>query len=523
MGPWLGVADARFRSDLPVDASGVQHLLAAYLSKGAAECSRVAHDFCAVFWNTEERRLVAIRGPLGGRTLYYRSGDPLWLSNHIRRLRQLPGVGTEVDPLAVAAALVGGGLRTAEPSRTMFKDLRQLPPGHLLLFDGQQTRIQSYWSPADFRWHRPLRRGELPELESRFRDLFTCAVEDCLTQDTQVGFHLSGGLDSTSVACLAARQRPERKFPCFTYLPPEDCQAPAPPGRSYRDEPFIDAVLVQYPNLKIEYVRDPGDPLAAIDDQWHALTGEPARHLFGGWGEKIAARAVETGLTVLIGGRGGNLLFSSSGLPKTNWKKRLATSLGLRRGSAVRKADLALRPERARELELEKRLRAIDQSPRGRFLRIYLRGKVGALHNYWRGRFGLEELDPTTDLRMVEFCLQAPREFFAREGQKRRAVRDSLRGIVPDLVLDRSTVGMQDVGWQARLRGCAPALRGELERLTNSQLCNHFIDWDQVRPLFHHLPADDDFSAGAYHLALKVLVRTILVGRFLEWVEAGKA
>jgi asparagine synthase (glutamine-hydrolysing) len=113
---------------------------------------------------------------------------------------------------------------------------------------------------------------------------------------------------------------------------------------------------------------------------------------------------------------------------------------------------------------------------------------IGALWAEKARAYGLEVLDPTADVRVLEFCLGVPNEQFVRGDQDRWLMRRALRGVVPDEIRLNRRRGSQGADVAVRLRADADAVTAALERITVSDLVRSSIDigglrdtWDAVR------------------------------------------
>ena len=169
---------------------------------GLGFLDRLRGEFALVLWDQVQRRLVAARDRFGIKPLYYATvGGGLYLASEVKALRAM-GVPMAWDQEAVRQLLMLGILA---PSRSLFMDVFQIPPGHCLVADRSGLRLQRYWDlpfPG---------RGEAPPAESDddliqgYRLALEEAVSLRLRADVAVGCHLSGGLDSSSVLGFASR------------------------------------------------------------------------------------------------------------------------------------------------------------------------------------------------------------------------------------------------------------------------------------------------------------------------------
>jgi asparagine synthase (glutamine-hydrolysing) len=181
------------------DGGDARAVLDAYRVHGDDVVSRLAGRFALVLWDAEREVVLCARDPLGTRPLFYAEvGGELRLSPSLAALRRSPGVPDELDRVVVAEHAI---LRWHEPEETLFRGIRRVPPGHVLRLTRGGRTLRRYWDPS------PKSPGDWiggDEVE-RFEELFARAVERCLLGGP-VGIYLSGGLDSVSVAALAAER-----------------------------------------------------------------------------------------------------------------------------------------------------------------------------------------------------------------------------------------------------------------------------------------------------------------------------
>lgn len=159
-------------------------------------------EFAFVLW--DGRRLVAARDRFGVRSLVWGERDgALWVGSEVAALRAA-GFPARWDPEALRRGLA---TQYVPDDRTLFAGIASLPPGGLLVAEGGRVRVTRWWVPS------------FPERPGRsdpraVRAALDDAVRVRLRGDARVGVQLSGGLDSTAVAALAARASPG--LPAFT-------------------------------------------------------------------------------------------------------------------------------------------------------------------------------------------------------------------------------------------------------------------------------------------------------------------
>lgn len=188
------------------DAELLVHL---YEELGDDLVRAVRGELAFVLWDARRRRLLAGRDRFGVKPLVWSAlGEGIALASEAKALFAL-GVPARWDAEVFFHA---AHVQYAWPDRTLFAGVHQLEPGCVLVWeDGAAPRVRRYWdlfAPA-----APEHRRD-PDDAARLCHALDTAVRLRLRADARVCVQLSGGLDSTSVAALAARSG--GALPCFT-------------------------------------------------------------------------------------------------------------------------------------------------------------------------------------------------------------------------------------------------------------------------------------------------------------------
>jgi asparagine synthase (glutamine-hydrolysing) len=187
-------AGHRFRTH--GDTEVLVHL---YEEHGDDFAERVRGMFAVAIWDARRRRLVLARDRFGIKPLYYRVGDgELAFASELRALPR-----GEIDLEAVEAFLA---FNSIPAPLTIFREIRKLPAGHVLVWADGHADLRRFARPAPAVEVRDDEEAELvEELRSRVRD----SVRAHLVSDVPVGVLLSGGVDSSFLAALAAEESSE--------------------------------------------------------------------------------------------------------------------------------------------------------------------------------------------------------------------------------------------------------------------------------------------------------------------------
>jgi asparagine synthase (glutamine-hydrolysing) len=200
---------AELASQLGADtsASDAELALRAWRRWDDGALDRIKGLFAFVIADSATRRVLAARDPLGIYPLFYAESAGLFLaSTSIELLIRHPSVSRAVNRPALAGLLCH---HWPDGEETFFAGVRRVPAGHALSVGPAGRRVFRHWDPAPP--DQPMQWVSHEEFE-QFEALFRQAVARCLTLG-QTGVFLSGGLDSVSVALIAADEARRRSLP----------------------------------------------------------------------------------------------------------------------------------------------------------------------------------------------------------------------------------------------------------------------------------------------------------------------
>lgn len=448
------------RTDLPDG----DLILLAYRRWGPECPAHLLGDFAFVVWDASEERLFCARDHVGARPFYYSSGPggPVFAST-VDAVLAAPGVSAEIDE-RTAAAWLADRVTLLGTTRTFFRAVRRLAPGHALVVERAAERIVRWWRPEESPPAAPARDDEYAEA---FRELYTEVVRDCVRTVHPVGVHLSGGLDSSSVAVLAARElrRQGRPAPlAFTWHPPP------PPGRPLRTEAedlehgLIEAVGAQeglaihhcppsrddvVAHLRHDVTRGASEPTLVHEQPVQRCAArQGVRVLLSGWGgdEGVSFNGRGHLAQLLLSGRFGTLrreVREYSRHPLAHILARVALPLvstrSLRMASKLRRGRWPWRrsfihPAFARRAGTPARN---EFTPVGvRPFQLFLLGRGGLSQRIegWAesaARRGIEYRYPLLDRRVLRFALGLPPEQYRRGRWSRWMMRNALDPVLP--------------------------------------------------------------------------------------------
>jgi asparagine synthase (glutamine-hydrolysing) len=307
----LGAHEIRGTGDTPV----LPHL---YEESGPRFVERLHGMFAVALWDSGRERLVLARDRLGKKPLLWaRLPDgTLAFASELKALLRLPGLSREVDLDAIDGYLA---LQYVPGARTALRGVNKLPPGHLLVAEGESVQVERYWQPQPA---EPSRTDE--EWLERVRDTVGDAVRKRLVADVPLGALLSGGIDSSIVVALMAQasSQPVRTFTVgFS-------------DARYDERPYARAVAERYATVheELELREDVAGTLPRLAAAYDEPLGDEAA-----FPTFLIAEQARRHVTVALAGDGGDEAFAG-------YERYMAYGLAARvPGPAARLAGAAIR------------------------------------------------------------------------------------------------------------------------------------------------------------------------------------
>lgn len=557
------IRELRLPADEAQDCADSALALQACLSWDDDAPSHFVGDFALALWSPRDARLWMARDPLGHRPLFwYRNERFFAFATLPKGLFAIPGVPRTLCDERLADLLT---LIPMVGPESLFKDVYRVEPGRVVTVEAGKVGTRRYHT---FDAIRELRFARDDDYLDAFREHLERAVASQLRSNGPIGSHLSSGFDSSTVTAVAARLLAARnqRLTAFTAVPRVNFDGPVPPGRHGDEGPGAAAVAARFQNIDHVLVRVAGtSPLDHLQQDVEALDRAPLNPCNMVWVDEIHRQAEERRLRVLLTGQMGNMTLSYAGReylpalwrrchwrrwwqettalkredPGLRWRGLLAQSIGplmpawlwstlaRMRGRGVgRLSDYcAIHPDFAERIGSRERARvaAWDLSYRpwgdGRRMRIAVLNRLdNGEHRAEANLHGLETRDPTSDLRLLEFCLSVPDHQYLRNGQTRWLLRRAMDGVLPPEILDAKTKGLQAADWYEAVEATRPAIRAELQRLMAHPDAARYLDLDTLMKDLDDWPEGGSASERATRRYRLKLLRGLSVGTFVRYV-----
>lgn len=451
--------------------------------KGASDSEAVLHwlragrspaDFTGMFAlalaDARMGRLTLVRDAFGIKPLFFvRAAAGIAFASDIRVLLSLPGGSLDADSVRIAEYLRYGAV-TSSSTRTSFESIEQLLPGSILAvtLDNLLPRVDTWYRPNT---RRPF-RGDFGAATRMVREAFIESVRLHLKSDVQVGCALSGGIDSSAVACTMRLLLGEAgRIHAVSHVASES---------NLSEEKWIDMAAAAA-GAKVHKVRPTPADLPRDLDDLIASQGEPiaGTSLYAQY--RVFAEAHAQGLTVMLDGQGADELFagytyyrayrvrellssgdwaaaarllrapasrtvhSAFGVPMLVARTFLPVTLGDRLGALVGRTAVApwvkLPAARLYYQEQERHRKARIAGLSAALSDSRATSLQGLLRYEDRNsmRFSIESRVPFLERDFVAVVESLPPEFLiGPDGRSKFVFREAMRGIVPDAILDRT-------------------------------------------------------------------------------------
>ncbi|MEM6760491.1 MAG: asparagine synthase-related protein [Pseudomonadota bacterium] len=278
-------------ADPPI--ADMELVLALCCARGAAALEELEGQFSLVLWDRIERTLTVIRDRFGVLPSFWTADPVTAVSSDLRLLAHVTGRSLAPDLPAVADYLAG---TENHETRTGFQALLRLPQAHKATWQpGQPFQHAAYWSLA------------LPDLlpprtsAAAVKGALKTAVAHTLDHEGETACMLSGGLDSSTLAMLAAEVEPDEALKTLSFVYRDT--------DSYNEKPFIDdvnaAITAEPIIIPIEGPPKVAALPALVEEQFDLCTAPGLMK-----SRQIYAAAREHGITAVLDGHGGDEVIS---------------------------------------------------------------------------------------------------------------------------------------------------------------------------------------------------------------------
>ena len=545
------------RFDVAQDAkawSDSRLLMHAYEVWGIGLLDHVIGDFAFAIWDRRSDRLYLGCDPTGQRPLHYRVTPSRveFSSMPVGLIAVMPGRAM-VDAEKIAAFV---DKRRSPLSSSYLEGIFRVPPGHYVVFDSGVRTERRYWDPQP----KTLRLARTQDYVDAFHAHLEQAVKARLRDaGAIVGTQLSSGRDSSAITAIAARLlEPTGGRVLSATGAPRAGFAGAAPDRKAIDESAVAAETARkYANVAHIVVR----PEHSFDfDDCERLWDyyqEPFLNACNfPWLAGINRTLGEHGVSVLLTGDLGNLTISAGGyaiLPdflwqgswrsclrefrilgaegRMRWRGALAVTAGgyipppiwalLARATGRSSQDPG-RPLLQKAWQSTDRTGSImAQPPRNTYsnrVDQILNTSIAGIRKGNLAQFGIDERDPTSDRRLIEFCLSLPADQLLKDGIERPLFIAAMTDLVAPDVIAGTLRGLQAADWYASYSRAS--LQGHVSTISGNDRVAAIIDVEALEALVGSWPERGHASPSDAFAFRARLMKTLSAAHFIQALDA---
>ncbi len=520
-------------------------ILQAYQKWGEGCAERLLGDFVFAIWDPREQKIFCARDSMGVKHFYYyyKPNVLFAIASEIKALLCLPDIPKQLNETNIGDILI---LNHQDKEGTPYEGIKRLPANNALRVDESGLKIWQYWRPVSKAKNRFRSNADY---EEEFRAIFTEAVTCRLRSVHPAGSLLSGGLDSSSISCIASNYLEENDKPpleTFSAIFPAIAQIDS----RIDERRFIDSV-VRHVKCNPNFVEaDTFSPFEDMDKlQWHSDHPVAVPNVFMDWALFKAAKQQNMGVllsgfdgdsTVSYGyeafhylarqGRWWNLFRDAVALNKNmpgkhHSFKRLVWTQGFAEATPEFVRQMwRVAHGRPRMLKVDSELPstinyqyesvnanfAVQQNLKDRYFEATAKSHpegVSPQESHWNAlcsgifafalesfekmgaAFAIESRFPFFDRRLIEFCISLPANQKVHKGWTRSIFRRAMNDILPSDVQWRTDKANIGLSYKVNmLKYGSDQVEKALFESTN--MLEEFIDKETLAAAYHRYRSD---------------------------------
>ncbi|QIP15388.1 asparagine synthase [Spirosoma aureum] len=274
-----------------------------YSKSGPAGFDEPNADFAVALWDVQKQTLFCGRDALGVKPLYYVYQPSCFIAfaSEIKALLALREVIIKPNEHKFREYLTWIADYVPYSEETFYENIYSVLPGHYLEVTAQRKQTHAYWT-INLSKYKGLSRPE--DYSTLFRDYFITAIDSRVEGESSIGSHLSGGLDSSSVSCMAQailtqqHRSPLHTFNIDTELPSAD------------ESEYVQAVIDQYP-VQHHTVHPVADVLESVL-KINTIFDRPEHFIIpSSFHLSVSLEAQQVGCAILLTGHDGDSIITT--------------------------------------------------------------------------------------------------------------------------------------------------------------------------------------------------------------------
>lgn len=525
-------------------------------------------DFSFVIYDKKKKEIFCARDHMGCRPFYYVKNEKLFAFSSITG-SLVPLTDNKLNERWITDFLsILGALNNSEPIETIYENIFQLQPAHIMIISQNEVIQKKYWDPL--KTVKPLKLNSHKEYVERFMEIFNEAVKCRLRTAYDVGILVSGGLDSGSVAAIASSELKEehKVLKGFSFVPIKGFAEKIKTYRMVDESDYVKKLQNKCGNMEVEFCRNDGINSMTYMDEAIEAYEQPIKTIQNSyWIDEITKKCAQNNIKVLLGGQFGNSTISYGNftvhmnellnsfkvselmdeinctsnmyhiprkfLCKLILKNKIPNSIKIfahRKQNSIdnRFKYNPINPELLNKWDVPKRFckkgynmnveTFFDlKKEREEILNANGLSHISIMVSKYPMKYGVIRRDPTKDKRIVEFCLSLPSSEFVHKGEERYLIRSAMKGILPEEIRTNwKHRGQQSADWVERLKPDWNKLHKEIEDSLEDVDMKKYMD---ITKLKKYLKENKELGDKTNELEIYCLLLSLVMYRFFNYYK----
>lgn len=511
-----------------------EYILFSYLKWGEDCTKYLIGDYSFAIWDYNKDELFLARDHVGKRTLYYYEDEDYFAFSTINRALLAFIDEPKLNDRWIADYLaIAGVMSITEAKETIIQNIYQVRPFHFLTYNKKKIIETRYWNPVEEL--REICYDTEEEYIEEFMRVYEEAVQCRLRTDKNVGILLSSGLDSTSVAALAAPclEKQHKTLYSYTAIPSRNYVSTYPRRKITDESDYVREFISLYKNINAKFYDCEDSNSYNCIDEILDICEDPYKFIENSyWINYLIKNASMDNCKIVLGGQYGNSTVSFGDI-FVNAKELLsrgkiisllreiqgsAKYLNTSRKKLFKVVWSLIKPYKFQKKEFDKLYPNFD-----RFVNCSVDKNLIKRHDivarfdkicyniYPRRVPSIEEVrkfivneavfssistyetknslyygvllrDPTRDKRIIEYCLSIPYNLYVKNGIDRYLLRRSMEGRIQDSIrMNFTKKGLQAADWRERLSNDLPEkIYNDMKEVLNKDIIKYYVDEDKL-------------------------------------------
>lgn len=431
------------------------------------------------------------------------------------------------------------GYCVSECEETIYENIKQLKPANNILVTENEFIKRKYWNPLSN--IKEFKFSNDDECKEKFLHVYNEAVKCRLRGLGDIGLMVSGGLDSSSVAALAANQLKKEKkiLKTFTSVPLKESTRADTEYEIFDESKYVNELKDFVGNMEVNFCDFDGANSYDVIDELIDIYEQPYKVVESSYYiNNIAKIAAKDNCRVVLKGQYGNVTISRGDffthaktlfqkgkipqllneindacemhkIPKKKFTKAVLKSF---EPYILRKTKFYLKNpdydplkyslinrQLAAKWNVNKRLNKLgfnlpiskvenEKQSKKYCINDVLSSYVFAVNAKIALKNGIIFRDPTADVRIIEFCLRVPTQQYVKGGVDRRLIRYSMKGLIPESIrMNIDQRGVQASDWLDRIKPIWNKIYRDIDYSINSLEVKKYLDVEKLNLLLESL------------------------------------